>query len=79
MLSFNEFAFNSLSLYNFKVDHQSLGHYVGSEMGFLIADFDVLGVLPMNKLIMASDFKLEANVDLNQKVSKMVEVKRGVM
>ena len=48
-------------------------------MGFLIADFDVFGVLPMNKLIMASDFKLEVNVDLNQKVSKMVEVKRGVM
>lgn len=79
MLSFNEFAYNSLSLYNFKVDDLSLGHYVGSEMGFLIADFDVFGVLPMNKLIMASDFKLEANVDLNQKISKMVEVKRGVM
>ena len=65
VLSFNEFAFNSLSLYNFRVDEKSLGHYVGSEMGFLIADFDVFGVLPMNKLIMASDFKLEANIDLN--------------
>ena len=68
-----------MSLYNFKIDDQSLGHYVQSKMGFAIGAFEVVGVLPMNKLIMASDFKLEANVDLEQKVTKMVEIKRGVM
>ena len=64
VLSFNEFAFNSLSLYNFKIDDQSLGHYVSSMMGFYIADQEVLGTLPMNKLIMAKDFKLDADVNL---------------
>lgn len=79
VLSFNEFAFNSLSLYNFRVDDQSLGQYVTSKMGFAIGTHEVVGVLPMNKLIMASDFRMEANVDLEQKVTKMVEVKKGVM
>jgi hypothetical protein len=48
-------------------------------MGFAIGEFEVVGVLNMNKLIMASDFKMEAHVDLEQKVTKMVEIKRGVM
>lgn len=30
VLSFNEFAFNSLSLYNFRVDEATLGQYVMS-------------------------------------------------
>lgn len=77
-MSFNEFAFNSLSLYNFRVDEDTLGQYVQSKMTFGIGAHQVEGFLNMNKLILSGDFKLEAVIDLQQKVSHLVEVKKGV-
>jgi hypothetical protein len=64
VLSFNEFAFNSLSLYNFRIDEDTLVKYVTSQMKFIITDCNVEGKISMNKLIMAHDFKLESTVDL---------------
>ena len=64
VLSFNEFAFNSMSIYNFRVDEATLGEYVQSELKFGILDQHVEGVLKMNKLIMSHDFKLETSLEL---------------
>lgn len=66
VLSFNEFGFHSLSLYNFRVDEETLAEYVMSQMTFAIEAHNVAGILNMNKLIMAHDFKLEACIDLTQ-------------
>ena len=59
-----EFAFNSLSLYNFRVDGDTLGQYVNSQMRFAITELGVEGTLDINKLILAPDFRLEQTVDL---------------
>lgn len=58
VMKHNLFAFNSLSLYNFRVDEHTLGQYVASKMKFGISEFDVIGTLDMNRLIMSNDFKL---------------------
>lgn len=70
------YAFNSLSLYNFRIDEATLGLYVASVMKFGIVEHDVYGSLNMNKLIMAHDFKLETEIELTQKITqtKMVKV-----
>jgi hypothetical protein len=72
-----EFAFNSLSLYNFRVDEATLQQYVGSVLNVAIKDHGVSGKLAMNKLIMANDFRLEASIELEQKVNHTRQVKLG--
>ena len=76
ILQNNLYAFNSLSLYNFRIDEATLGLYVASVMKFGLVEHDVYGSLNMNKLIMAHDFKLETEIDLTQKITqtKMVKV-----
>ena len=66
VLSFNEFGFHSLSLYNFRIDEETLAEYVMSKMTVAIENHDVTGTLNMNKMIMAPDFKLDACIDLTQ-------------
>lgn len=44
-------------------------------MRFGIAEHDVIGTLDMNKLIMSEHFKLEAKVDLTQKLTTTEMVK----
>jgi len=38
-MGYNEFAINSLSLYNFRVDEATLGHFVSSIMHFTIPEY----------------------------------------
>lgn len=38
VVSYNEFSFNSLSLYNFRVDEETLGAYVSSQIHVMIPD-----------------------------------------
>jgi hypothetical protein len=64
VISNKEYAFNSLSLYNFRVDEETLADYVQSQMKFQIPNLEVHGSLNMNRLIMSHDFKLEASVEL---------------
>ena len=66
VLSFNEFGFNSLSLYNFRVDEGTYAQYVTSVMRFEISEHHVEGLLSMTKLLTAPDFKLEVTVALEQ-------------
>ena len=41
--NFNEFAFNSLSMYNFRIDEQTLADYVQSKMTFKIPEHGIDG------------------------------------
>ena len=74
VLSFNEFGFHSLSLYNFRIDEETLADYVMSQMTFAIEAHKVSGILNMNKLIMAHDFKLEASIDLTRTLTQTKSV-----
>ena len=60
----NEYAINSLSLFNFRVDEDTLAQYVQSKMEFGIEGFETKGYLNMNRLMMSHDFKLQANIVL---------------
>jgi len=73
-LQHNVFAFNSLSLYNFRVDEDTLQQFVGSNLQIAIKDHGVSGSLAMNKLLMAHDFKLEATVELEQSIPRNINV-----
>jgi hypothetical protein len=66
VLSFNEFGFHSLSLYNFRIDEETLAEYIMSKMTVAIDNHEVTGTLNINKLIMAPDFKLDTCIDLTQ-------------
>ena len=66
VLNYNEFSFNSLSLYNFRVDEETLGAFVTSQLHVMIPDHKVDSRLSMNRLIMSHDFKIEVAVDLVQ-------------
>lgn len=72
VLSFNEFAFNSLSLYNFRVDEDTLHEMVQSQLKVSIEEYGVEGTLNMNKLFLAADFRIEIPVQLVQ----TIQVKR---
>jgi hypothetical protein len=74
-LAHNLYAFNSLSLYNFRVDEKTLGQFVASKMSVGIPEFDVKGTLDMNRVIMSHDFKLEATIDLTMKITTVMQVK----
>ena len=76
-LQHNLFAFNSLSLYNFRVDEATLQAFVGSQMEVRIKEHGVHGTLNLNKLIMANDFRLETTIDLEQTISRSKEVIGG--
>lgn len=66
VLGYNEFSFNSLSLYNFRVDEDTLGAFVTSQLHVMIPDHQVDSRLSMNRLIMSHDFKIETAIDLVQ-------------
>ena len=73
VMSFNEFAFNSLALYKFKVDEKTLAEYINAEFKFGIEEQGVTGSLKMNKLIMAENFTLNVSVDLTQTKKEVTE------
>lgn len=62
VLSFNEFGFHSLSLYNFRIDEETLAEYVMAKMTFALEAYNVTGSLNLNKLIMAHDFRLQEDI-----------------
>lgn len=75
ILSENQYAFNSLSLYNFRVNETTLSQFVNSALRVEIPDLDVFGELSMNKLIMSHDFELKTDIELYQKVRMVEHVK----
>ena len=75
VMGYNQFALNSLSLYNFRVDETTLGMFVASMMTFSIPEYQVEGSLNMNKVLLAENFKLEATVPLRQTVTVIRQVR----
>lgn len=68
IVSFNEFVFNSLSLYNFKIDEETFNLLVQSDLKVGIQGKQVTGTVSMIKLLMSKVYKLEISIPLHQTV-----------
>jgi hypothetical protein len=66
--SFNEFAFNSSTLYNFKVDEETLSKLIQSNLKVQLDGLSVSGAMPMVKLMMAKGYKLEVTIPVERTV-----------
>lgn len=58
IVSFNEFVFNSLSLYNFKIDEETYNQLVQSAVVVGIEGQGVTGHFTMNRLLLAPNYRL---------------------
>lgn len=72
---YNRYSYNSLSLYNFRIDEATISQFVASAITVSIKDHDVIGTLSMNKLMMSHDFNLKTEVELKTKVQVTRQVK----
>ena len=68
VVSFNEFAYNNSSLYNFKVDEETFNKMVTSTMKVSIEGLPVTGNLSMIKLLMAKNYKLQISIPLERSI-----------
>ena len=68
IVSFNEFVFNSLSLYNFKIDEETFNQLVQAELKVGILEKNVSGSISMIKLLMSKTYKLEISIPLEQTI-----------
>ena len=68
IVSFNEFVFNSLSLYNFKIDEETFNQLVQAELKVGIQGKNVSGSISMIKLLMSKTYKLEISIPLEQTI-----------
>lgn len=66
--SFNEFSFNSSTLYNFKVDEETLSKLIQSNLKVQLDGLSVSGAMPMVKLMMAKGYKLEVTIPVERTV-----------
>lgn len=66
IISFNEFAYNNSSLYNFKVDEETFNKLVNSTLKISIDGQSVSGSLSMIKLIMAKNYKFDFSIPLEK-------------
>lgn len=71
----NIYAFNSLSLYNFRVDEVTLAPFINSRIRAEIPGEETFGELEMNKLLMCQDFTMKAEIKLMRKVTVVNHVK----
>ena len=68
VVSFNEFSFNSSTLYNFKVDEETLSKLIASNLKVQLEGLSVSGSMPMVKLLMAKGYKLEITIPMERTV-----------
>ncbi len=68
VVSFNEFSFNSSTLYNFKVDEETLSKLIASNLKVQLESVSVHGSMPMVKLLMAKGYKLEVTIPMERTV-----------
>lgn len=67
IVSFNEFVYNSLTLYNFKIDEETFNQLATSHLKVGIEGQDVSGSFMMNKLLLAKNFKMEFKIPLEKR------------
>lgn len=75
IISESEYAFNSVSLYNFKVDETTLAPFINSSIKAIIPNYDVEGTMEINKLLMCQDFILKGEIKLMRKVTIVNHIK----
>lgn len=64
MISFNEFEFTSLTLYNFKVSEETFKALTDSAVTVLLDDLNVAGDVSLNKLLLSPNFSIKVTVPL---------------
>jgi hypothetical protein len=72
VVSFNEFAFNNSTLYNFKVDEETFNKLVAANLKIQLDGYPVSGQIGMIKILMAKGYKYQASIPL-EKVIKVGE------
>lgn len=68
VVSFNEFAYNNSSLYNFKVDEETFNKLVTAQLKVALDAYNVTGSLGMIKLLMSKNYKYEVSIPLERQV-----------
>ena len=68
MVSFNEFAYNNSTLYNFKVDEETFNKLVGANLRVLLDGYPISGQVGMIKLLMAKGYKYQASIPLEKTI-----------
>ena len=68
MVSFNEFAYNNSTLYNFKVDEETFNKLVGAQLKVALDAYNVTGSVGMIKLLMSKNYKYEASIPLERQI-----------
>ncbi len=68
MVSFNEFAYNNSTLYNFKVDEETFNKLVSAQLKVALDAYNVTGSLGMIKLLMSKNYKYEVSIPLERQV-----------
>jgi hypothetical protein len=74
VISFNEFAYNNSTMYNFKVDEETFNKLVNSSLKVQLEGLSVIGQVAMIKLLMAKGYKYEATINLERMVRMGEEV-----
>lgn len=68
VVSFNEFAYNNSTLYNFKVDEETFNKLVSAQLKVALDAYNVTGSLGMIKLLMSKNYKYEVSIPLERQV-----------
>jgi zona occludens toxin (predicted ATPase) len=68
VVSFNEFAYNNSTLYNFKVDEDTFNKLVGAQLKVALDAYNVTGSLGMIKLLMSKNYKYEVSIPLERQI-----------
>lgn len=68
VVSFNEFAYNNSTLYNFKVDEETFNKLVGANLKVQLDGYPVSGQIGMIKLLMAKGYKYLASIPLEKTI-----------
>jgi len=68
VVSFNEFAYNNSTLYNFKVDEETFNKLVTSNLKIHLDGYPVSGQIGMIKLLMAKGYKYQATIPLERTI-----------
>jgi zona occludens toxin (predicted ATPase) len=68
VVSFNEFAYNNSTLYNFKVDEETFNKLVSAQLKVALDAYNVTGSVGMIKLLMSKNYKYEVSITLERQI-----------
>ncbi len=78
VVSFNEFAYNNSTLYNFRVDEETFNKLVAANLKVLLDGFPISGQIGMIKLLMSKGYKYQAQIALEKTIKVGEEASSGV-